>query len=228
MGWDPSLGTKTRLTNRGTNRRPSQVLLDPLMRAMESIPRVQHVALLTCAVTHYEQNTVRNRYPKLVKDFKEASVDLRPHMPNSTRTDADADADVDCAPSCSGADLRPPRLVPLIQVRARRRVGRSVLLLWVAVELGLSCSLLLSLWSLCALCQWTGVVHAQLPPGGVQGWRACPRTRPAGLPHPWDTTSFRKAAPLTTSVVAFALSPTVSQSSLGIDESRVFEGYSST
>jgi len=37
--------------------------------------------------------------------------------------------------------------------------------------------------------------HAQLPPGGVQGWRAS--TRPAGLPHPWGAMSCRKAAPLT-------------------------------
>jgi hypothetical protein len=85
------------------------------MRAMESIPRVQHVALLTCAVTHYEQNTVRNRYPKLVKDFQQDSVDLRPYM--STRTEIDDD----CTPSCSGADVRPPRLVPLIQVHGFRR-----------------------------------------------------------------------------------------------------------
>ena len=38
--------------------------------------------------------------------------------------------------------------------------------------------------------------HAQLPPAGSTGLAGVP-TRPAGLPHPWDATSCRKAAPLT-------------------------------
>jgi hypothetical protein len=79
------------------------------MRAIEDIPRVQHIALLTQAVLQYEHNTVRNRYPTLTQSFKEACVDLRPYLPTP---------DAASAPSCSGADLLPPRLVPLIQVCA--------------------------------------------------------------------------------------------------------------
>ena len=40
-------------------------------------------------------------------------------------------------------------------------------------------------------------LHARLPPGGVQSWRAYVSTRPAGVSHPWGAISCRKAAPLT-------------------------------
>ena len=39
--------------------------------------------------------------------------------------------------------------------------------------------------------------HAQLPPGRLQGWRACPHTQP-GCTHPWGATSCtRKALSIT-------------------------------
>jgi len=48
--------------------------------------------------------------------------------------------------------------------------------------------------------QWCGgggcTNHGRLPPGGVQGWRACPHAQP-GCFYPWGAISCRKAAPLT-------------------------------
>jgi len=39
--------------------------------------------------------------------------------------------------------------------------------------------------------------HAQLPSGGVQGWRVCPHAQPGCPTHPWGATSCTcKAAPL--------------------------------
>ena len=40
--------------------------------------------------------------------------------------------------------------------------------------------------------------HARLPPGGVQGWRACPHAQPAGSPPVGHPQLCRKAAPLNT------------------------------